>query len=267
MIRDGDGFTTTIMDQIVPAVVQTSSVAELAQLQSDAILEHGRKLGRPLSILEAGCGQCWLIDLQDLEYKLTGIDLDSAALELRKTKTRDLDIAICGDLCAAELPEASFDVVYSSFVLEHVPRADVALQNFVKWLRPGGLLIMRLPDPRSARGFLARVLPYGAHVWFYRRIYGFKHAGTPGHAPYPTFYHPVIDREQLCTFIAARGMKCLGCYGDGFRREGSNWALRTMIRTVVKFTSVISFGRLTPDHIDVLYIAVKNATPASINRD
>jgi hypothetical protein len=40
------------MDQIVPAVVQTSSVAELAQLQSDAILEHGRKLGRPLSILE-----------------------------------------------------------------------------------------------------------------------------------------------------------------------------------------------------------------------
>lgn len=218
----------------------------------------GRKLGRPLSILEAGCGQSWLIDLAGLEYRLTGIDLDPAALELRKKRFRDLDDAICGDLCSVELPEESFDVVYSSFVLEHVPRADIALDNFVKWLRPGGILILRLPDPSAARAFLARVLPYRFHVWYFRFLYRDKNAGKPGHAPYPTFYHPVIGRERLLNFMGDRGTRVLGCYGDGFRREGSNWLQRLLLRGMVRLTALLSFGKLTADHIDLLYVASKN---------
>src|SRR6202035_5001393 len=77
-----------------PSVTQTSSVEEIARLQADAIKAHGKRLGRPLSILEAGCGQSWLIDLTDVEYRLTGIDLDPAALEMRKTRFHDLDDAI-----------------------------------------------------------------------------------------------------------------------------------------------------------------------------
>jgi SAM-dependent methyltransferase len=246
------------MPPSAPKIRQTSSIEELARLQSDAILSHGKRLGRPISILEAGCGQSWLVDLEGLEYKLTGIDLDPAALELRQKQNHDLDEAICGDLCTADLPDASFDVIYSSFVLEHVPRADIALRNFVKWLRPGGILILRLPDPGTARGFLASLLPFWVHVWYFRHIYGFPLAGTPGHAPYPTFYHPVIRRERLCNFIAELGMTTVGCYGDGFRREGATWAKRTAIRTIVTVTAALSMGRLTADHIDVLYIATKN---------
>jgi 2-polyprenyl-3-methyl-5-hydroxy-6-metoxy-1,4-benzoquinol methylase len=52
----------------------------------------------------------------------------------------------------------SFDVVFSSFVLEHVQRADVALKNFATWLKPGGLLILRLPERSTARAFLTRIL-------------------------------------------------------------------------------------------------------------
>jgi SAM-dependent methyltransferase len=248
------------MVRTIPELTLASTPDEIAQLQVDAIVEHGKQLGRPVSILEAGCGQCWLIDLSGLSYQLTGIDLDSAALELRKNKTRDLDVAICGDLCSVYLPEASFDVVYSSYVLEHVPNADVALKNFVKWLRPGGLLILRLPDPTTVRGFFARVLPYKAHLWFYRYAYGQKQAGQPGHAPYPTFYHPVIGRKQLCSFIAQQGMKCIGCYGDGYRRDGSNEAIRIVLRGISKLTSALSFGKLTSDYADLLYIAVKNGS-------
>jgi SAM-dependent methyltransferase len=236
-------------------VIQTSSVGEIAQLQVDAIMALGSN--HPLAILEAGCGQCWLIDLAGLEYRLTGIDLDPAALELRKDRFRDLDDAICGDLCLVELPEDSFDVVYSSFVLEHIPRADLALANFVKWLKPGGVLILRLPDPASARAFLARVLPYRLHVWYFRFVYGDKNAGKPGHAPYPTFYHPLIRRESLCNFLHSRGMSVLGCYGDGFRREGANWLQRFIFRGLVRVTALLSFGQLTADHIDLLYVATK----------
>src|SRR5271165_4507365 len=114
-----------------PHVVQTWSYDEIDELQINAIRAHARRLGRPLSILEAGCGQCWTLNLSGVEYTLTGVDRDPVALELRKTNARDLDVAIVGDLCSVELPEASFDVVYSCFVLEHVQQADVALQNFV----------------------------------------------------------------------------------------------------------------------------------------
>lgn len=62
-----------------------------------------------------------------------------------QTKTRDLDVAIVGDITSIKLPMESFDVVYSSFVLELVPRADAALKNFVRWLKPGGPV-----DPASA---------------------------------------------------------------------------------------------------------------------
>jgi SAM-dependent methyltransferase len=108
------------MNLDIPDLQQASSHEEIVKLQIDAIASQAKQLGRPLSIVEAGCGQCWLIDLTGSAYTLTGIDLDPAALELREAKTRDLDVGICGDLCSLELPEALFDVIYRFYVLEHV---------------------------------------------------------------------------------------------------------------------------------------------------
>ena len=161
----------------VPDLVQASSSAEISKIKTAAIFALGKRLERALSLLEAGCGQCWRIDLKGLQYTLTGVDQDAVALDLRKNVVRDLDVAICGDLCSLELSEASFDVVYCDFVLEHVTQADLALCNFVKWLRPGGIIILGLPDPGTVRGFFARVLPHWTHVWYYRRICGSKSAG------------------------------------------------------------------------------------------
>ena len=208
-----------------------------------------------------GVGNAGYSDLDGLDYTLTGVDFNQAALELRKTKTHDLDTAICGDLCSIELAEASFDVVYSWYVLEHVPRADLALQNFAKWLKPGGLLIICLPDRDTVRGFLARVLPHWVGVWYYRYVCGMKWAGRPGHGPYPTSYHPVIGRERLCEFLSELGMKCIGCYGDGFNQftsETSRRMVSTALSAVSKVVSVLSLGRLRGDYSDVLYIAVKS---------
>jgi SAM-dependent methyltransferase len=247
-------MTTAILD--APCILQAESYDHLYRIQSDAIREYARQLGRPLSILEAGCGQRWAIDLRGTEYTLTGVDLDPVALDLRKTERRDLDVAIVGDICSVELPTESFDVVFSSFVLEHVERADVALENFVRWLKPGGLLILHLPEREAVRGFLARILPHGVHVFFYRHVLGVKTAGQPGYAPYPTYYHPVIGRDRLCRFLGDMGVRCLGSYGDAFRRDGVG-VMRPMVRLVVMVTAMLSFGRLTADYSDVLYISEK----------
>lgn len=247
-------------DPSIPDVVQTSSYAEIDAIQVNAIRALARRIERPLSIIEAGCGQRWTLDLSGIKYTLTGVDLDPVAIELRKTKARDLDVAIVGDLCSVELPEASFDVVFSSFVLEHVPQADVALHNLVCWLRPGGILILRLPERNTSYGFLTRVLPHWVHVLFYRHVLGLKSAGQPGYVPYPTYYHPVISRERLCRFLGERGVKCLCAYGDGFRRDGRG-IMRFIVRGTLKATSILSLGRLTAEYCDLLYIAVKEASP------
>jgi len=249
-------MTATILD--APDILQTEDYDQIDRIQIEAIQAHARQLGRSLAILEAGCGQRWTIDLSGIQYALTGVDLDPVALELRKTNSRALDVATVGAISSVELPAESFDVVYSSFVLEHVRQADVALRNFVRWLKPGGLMILRLPERSTVRGFLARMLPHGMHVFFYRYILGAKTAGQPGYAPYPAFYHPVIGRKRLCRFLGEQGVRCVGSYGDGFRRDGSG-AMGSMVRLLVMLTSLLSFGSLTGDYSDLLYVAVKES--------
>lgn len=239
-----------------PHLAQASSYDEIAQIQTEAIRKAAARIGRPLSILEAGCGRSWNLDLAGIEFTLTGVDLDPLAIELRKDKRRDLDVAIVGDLCRVDLPESSFDVVFSSFVLEHILEADVALNNMIKWLRPMGTLILRVPDRNSSRAFFTRLLPHAAHLWYYRHILGSKDAGKPGHAPYPTYFHPVIGRIRLQKFLADRHVRLLSVYGDGFRRDGRGMG-RILIRGLMKLASMLSFGYLTADHCDVLFIAIK----------
>ncbi len=240
-----------------PKLMQAAGDEHIAQLQVDAIRSVSDRLGRPLSIVEAGCGQAWLIDLKGIDYTLTGVDLDAAALELRKSVQQDLDTVICGDLCTLELPEASFDVVYSFYVLEHVPQAELALLNLIRWLKPGGLMILRLPDPRSVRGFYSKITPHWVHILYYRFVYQKKMAGKPGHPPYPISYHPIIERESLCGFLEQHGMTCVGCYGDGYRREGSKGWVTAILNGINKLTALLSLGKLHAEYSDILYIVTK----------
>jgi len=244
------------MNPSFPELSPSSSWQEICQIQSDAISTHGKRLGRSLLILEAGCGHSWGLDMTGIDYSLTGVDLDPEALKLRKSQTRDLDVAILGDLCSIELPNESFDVVLSSYVLEHVARADIALRNLMKWLKPGGLLILQLPERTSVQTFYARILPHRCHVWFHRFVIGNKLAGRPGNAPYPTYYHPVIGRERIRSFLAEQGGRVLACYSIGWRTYGAR-VMNLAVRVVIKLTSIISLGRLTANYNDVLYIAMK----------
>jgi SAM-dependent methyltransferase len=162
------------------------------------------KQGRPLRILEAGCGQKWGLDLTGVDYTLTGVDLDPAALRIRRDVTRDLNIAVEGDLRTVDLGGERYDVIYSSFVLEHVPDVARVLARFSDWIMPGGLLVIRVPDPESVHGFLTSSTPHPFHVWYYRQIKKHPHAGEPGHVPYPVYYSDWITRGGIRRFAETR---------------------------------------------------------------
>jgi 2-polyprenyl-3-methyl-5-hydroxy-6-metoxy-1,4-benzoquinol methylase len=120
--------------------------------------------------------------------RITGVDYDAEALQIRRERQQDLAEAIVGDLRTVELPAGHFDVAYCAFVLEHVEGAELVLDRLLAALRPGGRLIVLVPNARSVYGWAARTFPFWAAVAYKKYVEGFADAGKPGHAPYPVVY-------------------------------------------------------------------------------
>ncbi len=209
---------------------------------------------RSVEILEAGCGRQWPMKVEGVTQRLTGVDLDKEALDHRINVSRDLHEAIYGDIRSVELPAEKFDVVYSAYVLEHIPGVAQALANFVRWLRPGGLLILRIPDRDSAFAFVSRTTPMWFHVAYYRYVLGRPQAGKPGFAPYPVAYDKEMSRTALHAFCEQHHLTPVV-----ERRVNT---LPAISRAVSETISLLSFRRLAGGHNNLLMVFRKAAAPA-----
>jgi SAM-dependent methyltransferase len=210
----------------------------------------------PLRILEAGCGRLWPLKVA-VPFRLTGVDLDRDALAVRT----DLDQAVIGDLRTVEFAPKSFDVIYSAFVLEHVRGAQQVLGRFVRWLAPGGMLILKVPDRDSAYGFLTRLTPYWAHVMFHRYMLGQPLAGAPGHGPYRTYYDEVISERGLRDFCRSNGLLAPEVY------RLCSYANDRPVRLAAQMISLLSGGRLAWRHNNLLLIAGMARLEAPLSRE
>jgi SAM-dependent methyltransferase len=225
-------------------------------LISARILEHGRGLGRRVDILEAGCGREWNIDLTGLEVHLTGVDIDAKAIGHRRDVVGDLDEAIVGDLRTVVVPKAAYDVVFSAFVLEHIKGARGVLDAMVEALRPGGLLILRVPDGNSVYAFLARLLPFWTHVLYKRVTQRDPMAGKPGHPPYRVVYDEVVTRSALNAFAAERGLEILDELGTNPHIDNMG-RLGGVGMFVQRLIARMSAGRLVGTHNNLTLIMKK----------
>ena len=201
----GMTLTTDTMSQTsprsLPELALLGSFQDVKREMRRVMLEQGAA-GRSVEILEAGCGSRWDVQLDGLDYKVIGVDLDAAAVEARMTVRKDLDEVIIGDLLKVDLGDRKFDIIFNSFVLEHVVGAESLLQRFVGWLRPGGIILIRIPDPDSVKGLVTKLTPHWFHVWYYRVVLRYPGAGQPGKPPYPTIYEPVVSRPGIRDFAA-----------------------------------------------------------------
>lgn len=95
--------------------------------------------GREVAALDAGCGRVsQLRAFRDRIDRLVGADIHAPTSPLPH-----LDAFAVADLCATRdtFAPASFDVILSSFTLEHFADPSAALANLHAWLRPGGTLV------------------------------------------------------------------------------------------------------------------------------
>jgi SAM-dependent methyltransferase len=220
--------------------------------RSDELEVIRRYLCAPgITIVEAGCGRHWPKELANPTAALIGVDTDTAALDLRT----DLSKTYVGDVRTVDLPRGQADVVYSSYVLEHVQGAERALANFVDWLKPGGILVVRIPDRWSVYGFLTRTTPHWFHVAYKKYVDRSPHAGEPGFGPYPTYHEPIISREGIRAFCKAHGCEVLhDLRRCSYLESGRSRAIKKAVARVV---SALSLGALSWRHDNLCMILRK----------
>ena len=203
---------TRATDAGVPAAEHPQALLDLPQgAARESLLGVHRALAAALpasqlAVYEAGGGSTSFLPLDVLRRAhITVVDIDEEQI-------RNNDYAqerILGDIQTYRFSPDSFDLIICYNVVEHLSDVEAALQRFCEALRPGGLILIGAPNPRSLSGLVTKYSPHWFHVWFYRHVRGDKNAGQPGHAPFPTFFHPLVTPSKLESFARARGFEAI----------------------------------------------------------
>lgn len=109
-------------------------------------------LGAKGRLLDVGAGRGYFVHSASEHFDASGIELQEVAARFARKFGADVRQT---DLMTAQLPPGSFDVVTLWDVFAGFPRPTVAMDALMRLLRPGGILVLTVPDA-SAR--IARVL-------------------------------------------------------------------------------------------------------------
>lgn len=119
--------------------------------------------GRPLMgqrVLEIGCGRggfaCWLAKQATRPAEIVAVDFSPVAVEKGKELAGRSGVDgitwRVGDIQAIAEPEHSFDTVISCETIEHVPDPAQAVRELARVLRPGGALLLTVPNYLGSYG-------------------------------------------------------------------------------------------------------------------
>jgi ubiquinone/menaquinone biosynthesis C-methylase UbiE len=166
-------------------------------------------LGGRGRLLEVGCGPgIMLPDLLALGFDVRAIDVSAEMIRRAEQRMTGHPLArrcrlAVGDVERLEFGEGAFDAVLAMGVLEYLPACDGALREMVRVLRPGGHLVLTVPN-RAAAYHVASSAYLAA-----RRL-----VGRPRRTAYPArpFLPWTLDRQlarlgmrkiesQACNFI------------------------------------------------------------------
>jgi 2-polyprenyl-3-methyl-5-hydroxy-6-metoxy-1,4-benzoquinol methylase len=152
-------------------------------------------------VLDIGCGRGIILSqLKEDGWEVSGVEISETAA----TRARSLlgDSVFVGDMLTAPWPADSFDVINIWHVLEHLPDPAGVLAKCRKLLRPGGLLVVAVPNFESFQAKFA-----GRH-WF--------HLDVPRH-----YWH--FGRRNLRELLKAQGFEIRETSHFSFEQNPYGW--------------------------------------------
>ena len=128
-------------------------------------------------VLDLGCGAGrFVAALRSAGVDAVGVEIAEAALERARRNAPGADVRLLEPDGSIPLGHAEVDLVWCSEVLEHVPDTGTLLTEARRVLKPGGRLLVTVPDHGVVRRTLialarydAHYDPLGQHVRFYTR--------------------------------------------------------------------------------------------------
>ncbi len=178
-------------------------------------LDHAAELGYPgdhRAVLDFGCGVGRLAPALSTGFETyCGVDISERmvahARHLHASRP-NCTFLVSSDDALQGMADASFDLVFTLYVLQHLPapRSIVAyLRSFLRVLRPGGLLLFQLP---------ARIPPLEKLAYDSRRVLylGLRGAGASSRLLHrylglsPMVMNHLHESEVLAVLAAQGGM-------------------------------------------------------------
>lgn len=174
------------------------------------------KPDRSLRILDLGCGDASMVLpllSADRVARYIGCDLSQPALDIARVQLNAQQIPnqlICDDmlLVASELPNASVDVVFSSYAIHHLNAINKQriLEDIARVLVPGGCFVLidifRDPEEDRAaymRNYMGIVLDQWANLSPESRDLVIDHAMAYDFPEHPRFYNSSCTSNGFMT--------------------------------------------------------------------
>jgi len=146
-----------------------------------------RRAKRSGRLLDIGCGMGYFLAVcRDWGYEVEGMDISADSVAYVRDNLK-IPVAV-GTVDGIDYPPASFDVITMWHFLEHAPDPRMYLQKTQKWLKPGGLLVVDVPN------YTATDARYAWQKW------------KGWHLPFH-LYH--FTPETLCGLLAKHGFRTI----------------------------------------------------------
>jgi SAM-dependent methyltransferase len=131
--------------------------------------------GAPLDILDVGCGSGANSEaLAAKGHRVQGVDISEAGIE--KYRMRGFEGRVCDIESGLDYPDASFDLVFCSEVIEHMTSPEILAAEMARVLKPEGLLVLSTPNSAfwlyrvlGLFGYTVSELQHPKHFQFFSR--------------------------------------------------------------------------------------------------
>lgn len=101
--------------------------------------------GGGLTVLDVGCGSGMnAAAIAAKGHRVVGIDISETAIQ--KFRARGFEGKICDIESGFDFPDAQFDVVFCSEVIEHMTSPELLVAEMSRVVKPSGLLVLSTPN-------------------------------------------------------------------------------------------------------------------------
>jgi SAM-dependent methyltransferase len=178
--------------------------------------------GSPIKILDVGCGNGqFLAELDDKLGKRTQMyGVDYSEYKLKSAQAYPYEFRHCNLEVGIPYEDATFDIVYSGEVIEHIYNPDFMLEECYRVLKPGGLIVVSTPNLQA---WYNRVLfLFGIQPLFYEVSTKSSHIGAGPLRRFkkqtaPVGHIRVFNRRSIVDLVENEGFDVISVEGAIFQ--------------------------------------------------